>query len=211
MEGSQRLFSTHELSDVLAERERQLGAKVEAFDDELVLSPSPEDILNHLVAAHSADPLEIDESQAHISRDDVQIDVSNHLDRFVTDRSRPAYVTGTRITFFVPFTGDRTFFLCRALHHSLSAPRGAVADGELILAYDRTRERAANIRSEFDQDIASVKQSLGWLASDITAFNLKLPETASRLIKERREKLLEDRSLVAGLGFPLKGPSGLQE
>ena len=208
MSTRQRMFSTRDLSDVLSERAQALAAEVESLGEDRALSASPEDLVDHLVDAHGADQLEIDEAQIRIGYDDAQIDASSLLDQDVLDRRRPAYVAGTRITFFVPFSGDRDLFFCRPSHFTLGAPHGAVTGRDLVLAYARTPERIATIRREFDSDLANVKRYLEWLASDIADFKARLRETANRAIAARREKLLNDRCLVASLGFPLKNRAG---
>ena len=208
---SESLFSSRDLSQVLSNRGRSLAREVESLDESRVLGASPEDLCTYLVEKFQVDELHIDEAQVRIDYGDAQIDVSNHFDRFVSDRSRPFYVTGTRITFFVPYTGDRELFSCRPSQFTLSPPRGAVSDGELVLVYERTREDAANIRSEFDGDMANVRRHLDSVASDVAGFNSALRETANRQIEARREKLLEDRGLVENLGFPLKSRSGVPD
>ena len=208
---SEPLFSSRDLSQVLSGHGQSLAREVESLDEGRVLGASPADLCTYLVDKYRVHEPQIDEAQVRIDYGDVQIDVRDHPNRLVTDRSRPAYVTGTRITFFVPYTGDRKLFSCRPSRFTFSPPRGAVRDGELVLVYDRTPEDAANIRSEFDGDMTNVKQYLDWVASDVAGFNSALRETANRLVEARREKLLEDRGLVESLGFPLRSRPGVPE
>ena len=51
---------------------------------------------------------------------DAPIDVSGFSPIF--DSDRPVYVTGTRFTFYVPFTGDSDLFRCKPSTYSLSLP-----------------------------------------------------------------------------------------
>ncbi len=208
---SEALFSSRDLRDVLSGLERSLSREVESLDESRVLGASPEDLSTYLVEKFYVDEIHIYEEQVHMDYGDARIDVTNHFDRFVSDRTDPFYVTGTRITFFVPYTGDRELFSCRPSRSTLSPPRGAVGDGELVLVYERTREGAATIRSEFDRDLANVRRYVDFVASDVAAFNSSLRETANRRLEERREKLLEDRGLVESLGFPLKSRSAVPD
>ena len=209
MSGSQTLFSRRDLREVLVAKGRALAEEASSLGEDRVLGASPEDLSSYFVDKYKIDAPQIDESQVRIDYGDVQIDVGNDPNRLVFDRSRPAYVGGTRIAFFVPFTGDPDLLACRPSQFTFNPPCGTIQDSELVLVYDRTREDASNIRSAFDRDIDNLKNHLGWVASDVEQFNSELLDTARRLIAERREKLLEDRGLVESLGFPLKRRLGV--
>ena len=209
MPSSQWLFSQRDLREFLAAREHALAKEVSSLEEGRALGTSPEDLCAYFVDKYSIDGLEIDESQVRIDYDDVQIDVRNHPNRLVLDRSRPAYVTGTRITFFVPFTGDPSLLTCRPSRFSSNPPHGAIQGSELVLVYDRTRDDAPKIRPEFDGDMKNLARHIEWVASDVEKFNSALRDTASQQIGARREKLLQDRGLVESLGFPLKRRSGV--
>ena len=114
----------------------------------------------------------------------------------MSDRSRPAYVTGTRLIFNVPFTGDYKLFQFKPSSFNLNPPRAAVKKDELVFVYDRTAQDAQNIEVEFERDKENVKGYLEWIARDVEQFNSTIREKASQHIGARREKLLQDRGLV---------------
>ncbi len=151
----------------------------------------------------------IDESGIQVDYGDAQIDVSHRFEYAVFDRSTPTYVTGTRITFFVPFSGDPQLFKCRPSTFNLNPPRGLVRGSELVFVYDRTRQDVANIESEFERERQNVKSCLSWIANEVGQFNSMIRQKASEQIGVRREKLLQDRGIVENLGFPLKRRSGV--
>ena len=153
---------------------------------------------------YSIDPLMIDESAIQVDYGDAQIDISHRFEYAVFDRSTPTYVTGTRITFFAPFSGDPELFKCRPSTFSLNPPRGVVRGNELVFVYDRTPQDVPNIRSEFDRELQNVQQNLSRIADQVEQFNSAIQTKVSQQFDARREKLLQDRGTIEGLGFPLK-------
>src|ERR687893_742250 len=104
------LFSGQYLDEILRDFQRGMRREIDAIDGDALLSTSVDDLCDYLEEKYkiSVPQLAVDEITQDLS--EAQIDVSQDLMRNVLDRSRPAYVTGTRITFFVPFQGDPSMF-----------------------------------------------------------------------------------------------------
>ena len=203
------LFRGPNLSDVLDGQELSLANEIDSLDEGRVLNTSPEDLCDYFVEKYVVNALEIDESQIHMDYGDTKIDISHRIDYAVFDSSRPAYVTGTRFTFYVPFTGDAKLFECRPSTFSLNSPRASVQRNELVFVYDRTSQDAPNVTTEFERDRQNLRRSVKRIAHDVQQFNSALRQKGSQLIGNRRNKLLQDRGLVENLGFPLKRRSGV--
>ena len=198
------LFYTYDLQKVIENQERALANEVNAMNENEVLNTSQEDIVKYLVEKYRMDPPNIDESGIQIDYDDAQVDVSRDFRRVVFDRNEPFYVTGTCVTFFVPFSGDPDLFKCKRSTFSLNPPKAAVRTNELIFTYYLIDEQAATINNRFKQDLENTQGHTKCIATDIGRFNLALPENASKQLKARRKKLLQDRNLVAKIDFPLR-------
>ena len=183
--------------------------EIGSLSEERVLNTSPEDLCQYFVEKYRIEPLTIDESGITVDYDDAQIDVSSRIDFLAFERGGPIHVTGTRITFFVPFAGDPELFKCRPSTFNLNPPRGVVRGNEVVFVYDRTTSDVPNIRIEFEREIQNVKKNLSWIADQIVPFNSTLPTKVSQLVEVRREKLLQDRGIIEGLGFPLRRRSGV--
>ena len=199
-----RLFADGDLRELLSKRERDIYAEIDVVSEQRMLATPPDAWGDYFVEKYSVEPLEIDEPGIQIDYGDAQVDVSRHFAYAVFDQSQPAYVTGTRITFHIPFQGDPALFVYRPSQHYLSGLRGVVRGNEVLLAYERTQRDARAIQQEFDRDLGHLKDCICWGERDIGKFNGSIREKASRRIDSRREKLLYDRKIVEGLGFPLK-------
>ena len=206
---TESLFRDADLRDVLAGQERAMSNEIGSLSEERVLNTSPEELCDYFVEKYRIEPLGIEESGIQANYGDAQIDVSHRFEYAVFDRSSPTYVTGTRITFFVPFSGDPELFKCRPSTFSLNRPRGVVRGNELVFVYDRTTQDVSNIGSDFDRERQSVQQHLSRIADQVEQFNSTIRSKVSQQIGARREKLLQDREIIEGLGFPLKRRSGV--
>ena len=178
--------------------------EIGSLSEDRVLNTSPEKLCDYFVEKYSIEPLAIDESGIQIDYGDAKVEVSHRFDYAVFDRSTPTYVTGTRITFFVPFSGDAELFKYRPSPSSLNPPRGLVRGNELVFVYDRTSDDVPNIRNEFDRELQNVQQNLSRIADQVEQFNSTIQTKVSQQIEARREKLRHDRGTIEGLGFPLK-------
>ena len=203
------LFRDYHLGNVLTQQDQKLFNEVASLSEDRVLNTSPEDLCNYLVDKYTIEAAEIDESGINADYGDAQVDISQRFEYAVSDRSHPHYITGTRLTFYVPFTGDPELFKCRPSTYNFSPPYATVRNGELVFIYERTTQGAAAVQTEFERDRQNVKEYLGWIAHDVEQFNSTIQGKASQNITARREKLLQDRGLVAGLGYPLRRREGV--
>ena len=198
------LFHTHDLREIIENHAQGLTKEINSMSENEVLNTSMEDMVKYLTEKWRLDPLAINESDIQMNYGDAQIDVSGDFRRGIFDRSKPFYITGTRITLYVPFTGDPDLFKCRPSTYSLNPPRAAVRRDELIFTYNLTEDRASEVKDIFERDIENTQVHTGRVNADVNDFNAALPEDAKQKLNARREKLLQDRDLVASLGFPLR-------
>ena len=198
------LFQKCHLESSLTGQDRALQDEVNSLSEDRVLNTSLEDLCNYFVEKYRIVAPEIDESGIQVEYGDAKINVRGRFDYDLFGTGGPVYVTGTKITFYVPFTGDHELFYCQPSKFTLSPPRAAVRANELVFAIERAAEHADAIPSEFDREKNNVKEYLEWIARDVEPFNSSIREKASERIGARRQKLLRDRGLVEKLGFPIR-------
>ncbi|MDE0200606.1 MAG: hypothetical protein OXK78_20530 [Caldilineaceae bacterium] len=186
-----------------------MAVEIGSLSEARVLKTSPEILCDYFVEKYRVEPLVMDESGIQVDYCDTQIDVSRRVEYAVFGQGGPTHVTGTRITFFVPFSGDPELFKYRPSTFSLSHLQGVVRGNELEFVYDRTAQEAPNIRSEFERELQSVQMHLSRIDDQVEQFNSTIRPKVSQQIGARREKLLQDRGIIEGLGFPLRRRSGV--
>ena len=202
------LFCHFGLRETLNQIEQTMLKEIRSLSESRALNTSHEDLRNYFIEKHSVEIPEIDEDNITTDHGDAQIDVSGRFEYLVRDKSRPFLITGTRVTFYVPFTGDGQLFHCQASTFSLNPPRAVVKNDELKFVYERTTNDAEKIPQEFQDDLKRFKQSLSWIEKDLTEFNNNILQKIDQEINARREKLLQDRNLVASIGYPVRTREG---
>ena len=198
------LFSGSDLTRTLDLQEERMSVEIERLSEARVMKTSPSDLRDYFVAKYRVDPLELNTSEIKVDYGDAQVDVRGMSGYVVFDESSPILVGGTRISFFVPFSGDPELFNCRPSTFILNPPRAEVVQSEIVFSYERTAEDAADVRSAFEHDLQRVEENLTRVANEVERFNSTIESKASEQIGARREKLLKVRGIVEDLGFPLK-------
>ena len=204
MASGELLFSRSDLTEDLRSQLRKMHEEIASYPSNGLLNTGTERLLDHFEEKYRAEMLELDESGAMFDQEETQVDVRHDFNRAVTDRSRPALVSGTRYEFSVPFTGDAALFDMRASTFSFNPPRAQVKDGFLVFSYDRTDHNAEALKAEYQRDLTSVTTTLGWVRTEVEPFNASLRGEAQRAIETRRARLLANQNVAATIGIPLK-------
>jgi hypothetical protein len=198
------LFSSKNLGEVINHRRRGIIQEIAEMEPNRLLNTSVDDLAHYFEEKYQLVTPEIQEADITVNQKETQVDVSRDPLRNIPDRSRSYYVSGTLITYYIPFTGELDLFSCRASSYSTNPPQGNVEDNHLLITYTVTEHDPSAVRGQFQSELANIKQYLQWIDVDARNFNSTLHEYAKGQIEKRREKLLKDQGLVAGLGFPLR-------
>ena len=198
------LFRRFELRAALEERDNKLTGSVESVSASEILSRAPDHMAEELCDAFRVEPPVLRESDIQASQEEAQVDVSHDPQRFILDRSSPFYLSGTRVSFHVPFDGDPELFGAQPSSFTFSPPNADVRDGELVFTYERLDHDAQAAKAEIERELAEVRKYLSWIQNDVAPFNESLRAKAKQRIERRREKLLKDQGMVSQLGYPLR-------
>lgn len=196
------LFSSAEISVEIANRQRRLHYQIEHVEADELLGTSVEDWSEYFYSEFRFRVPTLLEEQISVQQSEEDSNVSHEPGRDA--RRGPVIIQATRITFFVPFEGDADLFRFRPDRFSLNPPRGSVGASELVMSWVLQGQDARAARAVFDREISEVKRWLSWLDDAVRPFNDQLRDVVRRRTTERRDKVLRDRQMVAGLGFPLR-------
>lgn len=198
------LFSEHDLHTVMEATKTKMLQEIEAYPANQLLNTSIDDLATYFATKFEITPIRIIEDQITVDQHETKVDVSRDPLRFIPDRDRPFYISGTLITLYVPFEGDPDIFMCRPSTFTFNPPRGRIHGNVLELSISCTDHDAQSVKEELNRLLKSVREYLGWATRDLTSFNATLKDVARQHIEARRQKLLKDHGLVASLGFPLR-------
>ena len=202
------LFCQHSLGDVLRAQEREMFKEIDSMEGNRLLNTSVEDLCDYFEQRYKIEAPKLREDKITVDQNEAQIDVSHDRSRAIFDRSKPFYLKGTSVSFFVPFEGEEDCFKFQPSTATVGPPSAVIGDEELVLIYTRLDHDAAAVRSQFDRELAEIRSNLDWMARDLVPYNESVREKAKNRINARREKLLKDEGLAAGLGYPLRPRQG---
>ncbi len=189
---------------------RQIREKIQSLPSDYVLSASEEDLINSISNEYRLDTPILDEASIHVDYGEQQIDVSRDPMRYITDRDRPFYISGTRVTFILPFSGDKNILAIQPQNFTFSTGRAAaeIVGSEIHFTYAAENLSGQEAKRAFEQEIVLIRQNLGNLKIALDLHNSGLPQSIRTQIQQRKNKLLADANLAASIGFPIKKRDG---
>lgn len=202
MNAEDLLFASGDLQRTLEAQRRRARQAIDEWDPEQLLATAEADVIEYLVAEYSVACPVLHRDQTE------QLPVSEEVRPVAGMFSGETYQHRmTKIEIAVPFDGEKDVFKLRASRSSFSPPRAGVREGELRLTWTGDAQASADptaILRHFDGQLNNIEQHLSWARGDIERHNASLRTLADSAVTERKAKLLADRDLEAGLGFPVR-------
>lgn len=198
------LFTGPDWYSVDRHQRQQMAAEIEKVDPDRLLNTSSDDLALYFSEKYKIDVPVLDEENLVVGQREKQIDVSRDPNRYITDRSRPFYITGSEIEVEIPFIGEAEAFKIQPNPYTLSPPRASVIGNLLTFAIVGTNLEATQVRAEIDRTLRDIQSYLTNLRANVAGLNGQLQGEARNAIEARRNKLLANRNTVASLGFKMK-------
>jgi hypothetical protein len=190
------LFYKNDIFSVMENHRSGVRQTIQNMDGDRLLNTPTEDLVRYAVDRYSFQIPELLLNEAHVDQREEQVEVR--------DFGRTISVTGTLVELAIPFTGDKDFFFIKPTT-SNSAPPRAIVSADTILVMVKGRGLTQDqVKSGLDSTIRDIQLYLSWQKANAEDFNRSLPQIARTEIEGRKAKLLKDRDLVAGLGFPMR-------
>ncbi len=192
------LFSEGKLSQVLRNRELKML-------DEIKQAPAKDLVLERgeaLIARHRIEPLKIHKDSSTATTSDVEIDISKdpNFGAFHSPINRgPVYKQGTRVTYHVPFTGDRDLFRFTPNAYTQQPPVGNVSNTEVKFEYDRMEIDLDEVQRTFDADLKTLTEWAIHSTRDVSEFNQSLEPKGAAAIEARLKKVANDQAIAEQL------------
>ena len=201
---SNLLFSNLDLRASLDARRQAIDSEVRALDPNRLLNTSPDDLARFFVEKYPMEPPALYRDQWSVESKEETETREDYGHRFTA--------TVQRLYVHIPFVGDRDLFMSRASTFTMSPPRGVVGAQTLTLAFTPGQQGGPEaVRALIDREIDEVERHLAWIRNDLEAYNGSLGAIADQAIRRRREQVLHQQGLVAGLGIPLRERAGAPE
>lgn len=205
MRDSRTLFLEEDLDAQLRGRQDSVGSTVDAIPKDQFLVSSDDELVEHISAKLSVEPLILHEESMVMNQSETQVDVSGDRNRiFHSGRSGPFFIPGTRVDIDVPFTGEEWIFQFRTNPWSTSLPRGLVERGNLRLTITQPHDAdPSRFKSFFEQNILMIRECVERSRKQVETYNSSLPRLVEHAVSERRKRLQRHENLAAILDIPL--------
>jgi hypothetical protein len=202
------LFCKGDAFSVQEHQGRAMGAEIAGMDGNRLLNTNVDDLVTYIYEKFRIDVPVLDEAHMTAEEREARRDVSHDPRRFHMSGDEPIIVTGTEVIIEVPFSGDPQLFWVRPSQYDTAPPRGEVNGNTLTFRYWNEEPQGAHVKQAVEGWLGHVKNYLQWQRGSFQSFNDSIAGKARVAITQRREKLLANQSLVAGLGIPLKRRPG---
>jgi hypothetical protein len=188
---------------------KTMESEIATMDGNRLLNTNVDDLVAYVVEKFRIDVPELNEANMTVDQREEQRDVSGDPRRFAYHMGGGSvYVTGTEVIVEVPFSGDAQMFKVRPSTYDTAPPRGEVRGNMITFRYWSDTPQGDQVKAALNGWLSDVKRYLQWQHNTFSGFNDALAGRARTAIMQRREKLLANQNLVAGLGIQLKRRPG---
>ncbi len=212
-EKKNELFANGDLSAILRQNlQSRVGPAVDKIPkDQLLVTPDT-DIVDHLFAQLSIEPLVLYEDRMETTEAETRVDVSGDPQRGLYNHSGPFHVSGYEIRIVIPFSGEAKLWTftpstCRPVcpHGKVRPPHGDQAGSiELTFSCPVDTLDEQRLRNEIQKELALIRFYVEHSTKDINKHNMELRESIEQHVKARKKKILKTAGLVRRLGLPIK-------
>jgi len=198
------LFNEHHLDLVLGEQTKKIRDLVSKIPAHRFLEADIEELIPALEKELRVEPIQFLEDEITVDQSETKVDVRRDFMRAISDRSKPFYIDGLRVSYYVPFTGDPTSFRCKPNTFTLNPPRARISGHELAFDYDRADRDVIATKPAFNKDFTNVRQWTGWVVEQVEAFNQSLSHKLRQELSTRQQNLRAGQQQIGDLGFKVR-------
>lgn len=200
------LFHKYDFLSVQTARQNQMTEEIAAMPADAVASADVEAMVSGLAERFGLEIPELIEGAISLTAEEAQADVSGDI-RYGAFGPGPHYAPGIKVTYYVPFSGDKKMFDFKPSTWGGNLPAAEVGDSELTITFVRPGQDVAATKVEFDRQLSLIKQYLGWLTDNCCTFNASLPAVVRQAITARKSRLEQMSQSVGSMGVQVRRPA----
>lgn len=186
------LFNKGDLFDVIRSTEETIISEIDKYDENTVSKPVDELCENIYQRFFRRTPV-------------LRVDGITPIGKGEKVTERRGYERKiTYVKIEIPFDGDSELFSYRPSQYALVSIEAEVYGDKIHVLYAIDDRSSEDVRKEIDVDIADINNFLKNIESDLTKFHSKIRALAQKRIEVRKAKLMKDKEVIEGLGFPIK-------
>lgn len=207
------LFSDGDLYSSLENKVQTARNAVAGMPRDQFLATSIDTLVEHFVGQYSVSPLCLHEDQAAMDREEAQIDVTGHFD-YVQAFSGRTLAKGVRLTFYYPFSGDKSLWKLRPNQFTTMLPTAEVDDRRSLLIIrleNASHVTPEQLKQSLDSQLQNIRYYIAGQAQMLAAFNEQLPRQIRECVEQRRKEIEKVDGFASIFDIPLVKKSGMPD
>lgn len=199
------LFNGSELSEYLDTRRQGIEKLVLGIGAQRLVNSDIEKIVLEITKKLSVSPIVLLEREITVNNKETKVDVSQDPFRYIQDRKKPVFVSGTKVTYYVPFQGNIEFLKLKPKHYNYNPPNVTkIVKNELIFEYVTTDGNVRQTKRDFDNDIANIKQWIRYVNDQIERHNQELVKPIRSQLLNRQQILISSQQQINEIGYKIR-------
>lgn len=186
-----------DMSNMTSQQAESAKNALNAIDADTFLNTPIDDLVAPLYEKFRLEVPELLRDQAHMEE-------PRETTLTISDFGRIIRPKGTLLTLIVPFQGDAGMFWVKPSTFDYAPPNANLANNTIVLRISGQNLNPEQVNQSFKSALDQIEKYLGWQRKDVQRFNGELEAQLRQATQNRKERLLADRRLVAGLAFPMK-------
>jgi hypothetical protein len=190
------LFNSQDLSNLMQGYLHEATKAVQSIPPDELLNTPTDDVVDALVEKHTFTP-------PVLKRDEAYIDGPHEIEIRRVDFGQEFRLPGTLIALVVPFDGEGGLFYMNpnSYGHIL---RANLHHDSLVLTIRGANLQTSAVNKQFDALLDEIEEFLGRQRGMADQHRQTLPQRLKPMVETRKQKLLADRQMAAGLAFPIR-------
>ena len=199
------LFFEEDLHAQLRARQLSISSKVDNVPQDQFLISSEQELIEHVVASLTVEPVVLLEEGKTMDQREAQVDVSRDQTRYLRPgRSGPFYIPGTQVEIDIPFTGEEWIFRYRPSIWSTVFPNADVRQGHLRITITQPHDADSSaFKVQYEREMKLIREYVDRSYTQVVAYNESLPNIAEQAIIGRRNRLSQHENIASLLDIPL--------
>lgn len=199
------LFNGSELSEYLDTQRQRIEKLVLGIGAQRLVNSDIEKIVLEITKKLSVSPIVLLEREITVNNKETRVEVSQDPFRYIPDRKKPVFVSGTKVTYYVPFQGNVELLKLKPNRYNYNQPQVTkIIKNELILEYVTTDGNVRQTKRDFDNDIANIKQWIRYTNDQIERHNQELVKPIQSQLLNRQQILISSQQQINEIGYKIR-------
>jgi hypothetical protein len=199
------LFADASLRDALEQQKDGCRSQILKLPEDELFQRSAEEWAARFIKEYQVEPLTIHSDQMRLEdRGECAVWGPGGLVTSGVRVHQGGGVPGRAVTVHVPFSGDEHLLGLQPSTYGSSQPQANIGTNELLFRFEYPSGSQPDIKAQVEQLLRSIEEPyLRSQTEDVSRFNQELEALATQGVVERRQRILQDREHIDGLGIPV--------